>query len=317
MNSQRRQGFTLIELLVVIAIIAILAAILFPVFAQAKAAAKKTVCLSNLKQAGLAAVMYAGDSDDLLPDVPVYNDQSEAYVFAAKVNPYVKNSQLWKDPADPYQVGSTQHAAVDMSNVLYGGVWMKAPDDPCVGIGTSIYPHGGGYSYQYPASNYYKDIYPATDYMINFDLWGYKAGGCPTGGVTGGYSHPGPNMSSGTTGGDGLNGIGSGSMTWNSVSNVVLIMDMPGDSTTWFGGGAAAAVWGANFQGMHGTNNNVGFMDGHVKSLATKALHPAGTTDHDSRWMCDFCNNTQYAPANQVGQLWTFWGTNYADPGHQ
>ena len=112
MNSQRRQGFTLIELLVVIAIIAILAAILFPVFAQAKAAAKKTVCLSNLKQAGLAAVMYAGDSDDLLPDVPVYNSQSEAYVFAAKVNPYVKNRQLWKDPSDPYQVGSTQHAAV-------------------------------------------------------------------------------------------------------------------------------------------------------------------------------------------------------------
>lgn len=63
----RPRGFTLIELLVVIAIIAILAAILFPVFAQAKAAAKKTVCLSNAKQIGLGTMMYAGDADDHLP----------------------------------------------------------------------------------------------------------------------------------------------------------------------------------------------------------------------------------------------------------
>jgi len=62
-----RKGFTLIELLVVIAIIAILAAILFPVFAQAKEAAKKTQCVSNTKQTALAAIMYAGDFDDVLP----------------------------------------------------------------------------------------------------------------------------------------------------------------------------------------------------------------------------------------------------------
>jgi prepilin-type N-terminal cleavage/methylation domain-containing protein/prepilin-type processing-associated H-X9-DG protein len=62
-----RRAFTLIELLVVIAIIAILAAILFPVFAQAKEAAKKTQCVSNTKQTGLAGIMYATDFDDTLP----------------------------------------------------------------------------------------------------------------------------------------------------------------------------------------------------------------------------------------------------------
>jgi len=65
--SHNRRAFTLIELLVVIAIIAILAAILFPVFAQAKEAAKKTACISNSKQTVLAGLMYAGDFDDTLP----------------------------------------------------------------------------------------------------------------------------------------------------------------------------------------------------------------------------------------------------------
>src|SRR5437870_10743090 len=60
----RRKGFTLIELLVVIAIIAILAAILFPVFAQAREKARQATCLSNLKQMGLAEMMYAQDYDE-------------------------------------------------------------------------------------------------------------------------------------------------------------------------------------------------------------------------------------------------------------
>src|SRR5690349_23071232 len=64
---QRRSAFTLIELLVVIAIIAILAAILFPVFAQAKLAAKKAAGLAQMKQMGAAVMMYAGDYDDGIP----------------------------------------------------------------------------------------------------------------------------------------------------------------------------------------------------------------------------------------------------------
>src|SRR5882724_7645389 len=64
MMKHKKRAFTLIELLVVIAIIAILAAILFPVFAQAKLAAKKTVALSGTKQIALASFMYGGDFDD-------------------------------------------------------------------------------------------------------------------------------------------------------------------------------------------------------------------------------------------------------------
>jgi len=314
---QRSKAFTLIELLVVIAIIAILAAILFPVFAQAKAAAKKTSCLSNVKQTVLGAMMYANDSDDGLPDVAVYNDQTESYIFAAKVNPYVKSFALWKDTADPYQNGAVQHAAVDESYNLWGGVWMKAPDDPCVQAGVSKYPHGGGFSYTYPDSHMYSDIYPATDYMINPDFWGYKAGGCPSGGGTGGYSHPGPNLTAGTGGGDGLNGIGAGSMTWTSVSKAILLLDMPSDKTTWFGSTLGPTVWGGSFQGEHSDSSNVGYLDGHAHSVKTSALHPQDTSDNDSHWKCANCNNTPYAPANQVGQLWMFWGTNYADSTHQ
>ena len=84
MIKTRNNGFTLIELLVVIAIIAILAAILFPVFAQAKVAAKKTVDLSNLKQLGTSAQIYANDFDDtFLPFV----DYKVSYVVTGGVGP--------------------------------------------------------------------------------------------------------------------------------------------------------------------------------------------------------------------------------------
>src|SRR5580765_5925160 len=76
-SAPRIQAFTLIELLVVIAIIAILAAILFPVFSQAKEAAKKANCLSNLKQITLANLLYAGDYDDT--SVPYGNYLTHQY----------------------------------------------------------------------------------------------------------------------------------------------------------------------------------------------------------------------------------------------
>jgi prepilin-type N-terminal cleavage/methylation domain-containing protein len=103
-----KKAFTLIELLVVIAIIAILAAILFPVFAQAKAAAKKTQDLSNIKQLGLSILIYAGDNDDVLPSAyfhrafnPALGGTAGGYEhWSGMVQPYVKNTEMFVSPND-------------------------------------------------------------------------------------------------------------------------------------------------------------------------------------------------------------------------
>jgi prepilin-type N-terminal cleavage/methylation domain-containing protein len=108
-----RRAFTLIELLVVIAIIAILAAILFPVFAQAKAAAKKSTSLSNNKQVALSTLMYGADADDQMPLLTNWGSagvNNGAFVYFGNrgcipwtqlIQPYMKNVDLFVDPQAP------------------------------------------------------------------------------------------------------------------------------------------------------------------------------------------------------------------------
>lgn len=91
----KTQGFTLVELVVVIAIVAILAAILFPVFARARAKAEQASCLSNVKQLALAVLMYAQDSDGRL--IPSRIGQTA--VWPAYLQPYVRNTQVFLCPS--------------------------------------------------------------------------------------------------------------------------------------------------------------------------------------------------------------------------
>jgi prepilin-type N-terminal cleavage/methylation domain-containing protein len=108
----KTRAFTLIELLVVIAIIAILAAILFPVFAQAKLAAKKTVAISNAKQVALAQYMYMNDYDDHLiksfygfpagyPNC-AWSTSGVSYDWRYAIQPYTKNSGILSDPTNQF-----------------------------------------------------------------------------------------------------------------------------------------------------------------------------------------------------------------------
>jgi prepilin-type N-terminal cleavage/methylation domain-containing protein len=110
------RGFTLIELLVVIAIIAILAAILFPVFAQARAKARQTTALSNMKQIGHAVLMYVQDYDETYPmtmesiggGIPITIGHWAVQNYQGALEPYIKNGRairnkqnVWFDPSDP------------------------------------------------------------------------------------------------------------------------------------------------------------------------------------------------------------------------
>ena len=131
-----KYGFTLIELLVVIAVIALLAAILFPVFARARENARKTSCLSNVRQLGLGFMQYAQDYDEKLPlgSKVIYPGGGATgwYVgvgWGGQIFPYVKSAQIYKCPSD------STTATAPLVPVSYGGNDQVMEDDVNVGVG--------------------------------------------------------------------------------------------------------------------------------------------------------------------------------------
>ena len=143
-----QRAFTLIELLVVIAIIAILAAILFPVFAQAKAAAKQTSDLSNLRQLGVAAELYSAGADDVA--VPLYyNDPGQIstpsnnglWRWPWLLLPYTKSFDIFFSPADPGGMAFLGRKSAPDFGYLFGlsPSWgynqqLYSPENPSTGL---------------------------------------------------------------------------------------------------------------------------------------------------------------------------------------
>ena len=121
----KTKAFTLIELLVVIAIIAILAAILFPVFAKARERAKMSACLSNTKQIGLALNQYVEDNDGAFPANP-YSASPRTRLWFHCLMPYAKSAEIFRCPSRAGLPGTYTPGKIDSNRMLYTG-WTPVP----------------------------------------------------------------------------------------------------------------------------------------------------------------------------------------------
>jgi prepilin-type N-terminal cleavage/methylation domain-containing protein/prepilin-type processing-associated H-X9-DG protein len=162
-RTKCRAGFTLIELLVVIAIIAILAAILFPVFSRARENARRASCQSNLKQIGLGIMQYAQDYDEKLP-LPWYQTApainvglvtTDSVLWIDLLQPYVKSTQIFKCPSDSNANWPAAALTINqLTKLSYG-----------VAVGTSATPYDGMFSVPGPDS-IVSCANPAETYMV-------------------------------------------------------------------------------------------------------------------------------------------------------
>jgi prepilin-type N-terminal cleavage/methylation domain-containing protein/prepilin-type processing-associated H-X9-DG protein len=255
-----RKAFTLIELLVVIAIIAILAAILFPVFAQAKAAAKKTQCLSNSKQYGLGFFMYSSDTDDMAPLINWTNTMDANPASPTRdqavgnlVQPYIKNIELFMSPMDPIRDDGRDVDLTDPKTTAY----RKEQYEFNRAIKADY-----GYNATYFSFMHYDSAYPGnyrpngtsfsapaksaeTILLIN-SIWDRTAGGAPKGGGNWGVDVPCVLYSDGTD-----SRPPHGSYWWWGGWN-------PGSPNAW-------NVYGGSWP-WHGKNAIITWADGHSSS---------------------------------------------------
>lgn len=300
--GSRKRAFTLIELLVVIAIIAILAAILFPVFAQARASARAISCVSNTKQFSLAVLMYAQDYDETIPrldnnrwdTVPNWgnagSDPNEPNaMFAGVVQPYIKNTDLQYCP----EAGRTNWKSAIGDPSVDSNPYVPALDAKGLYVGT----------YSQQAVNWLLvEGYPGSD-------WGWdSARATATGpiGTMASWSRPAEIV------------LNVGDSVWGNVGTP--ISQAVGNEGVWpsgypgiqcgYGGNPYGWTWyvhrgsqrsgnppaNTSLWGQVGINSgraNVALADGHVKSFTFNNLE-----------RCDF--NTQ------VGLwVWTYWDPRY------
>ena len=251
-NPKNHNGFTLIELLVVIAIIAILAAILFPVFARARENARRSSCQSNLKQIGLGLIQYSQDYDEMLPNAwfgnggygdsdPTANGGLGRYKWMDAIQPYIKSTQLFTCPSNS-------------SGLTAGATGNYVPYRQ---LGTPGYPGPGNQNYG--------------SYAMNSAYWGGGGGNTLRGPGNGN-----PSMS--------MARVDEPSTTiWVGDGNGSYQCDWETGNPAIFTIGSIKAI-GQNGLGdgsiveRHLETTNILYVDGHVKSSKMDALAAVSST---------------------------------------
>jgi len=290
--KQKSQGFTLIELLVVIAIIAILAAILFPVFAQARAKARQTVCINNLKQIGLASLMYAQDYDEVGPGGWAYADNN-----ACGGTSQLAQSVYWRVVLQPYiqkYMGSKAVNTWDMTNASRNTV-LQCPqiaiDDSMKAVTSFGINSDQALKEIWTTGACGDGIFGAPLASINAPAnLVYYADTASINSATGLAADPnfnqGSNGCANMTGNEAADPTSCGPFTFTPEK-------WPLENNGWatcdwdFGVTGTGGDWRPNSQGVdsrrpvfyHNGNTDVAFMDGHVKSISSASLKTLiGTT---------------------------------------
>ena len=267
MNKQK--GFTLIELLVVIAIIAILAAILFPVFQKVRENARRTACLSNEKQIGIAVIQYSQDYDEYL--IAGTNGYGGASGWAGQLYPYVKSTGAFKCPDDSTAVPSGTAPSSYALNSNFSFYVDSGPTNTnCAGVHGAytlsqlngpaktvmIFETAGSGNYDVSTENHHNFETPPGTIE--------NCGGSPAGNATGNQYGGGP-----------LNGYAiNGPLT-------LATGDMPGARAlvaTLNGGSGTAAL--GKVIGRH-TGANYMFADGHAKYLRPEQVSSGGNANKE------------------------------------
>jgi len=136
LRQSQQRGFTLVELLVVIAIVAVLAALLFPVFSSARAKARESVCTSNLRQLHLAMEMYLQDHDEVFPTSYVATTTGPYTSWRQAISPYVRNSDVFLCPSAEHRGEKHEELSPERRANYALNAWLSPPDLRAIGGGS-------------------------------------------------------------------------------------------------------------------------------------------------------------------------------------